>query len=300
MGTALEEPISTLMAATIVEQDSKVHISELLRNKTCDDDFAVSSPALDTVPFMDSFGHDMEVSTLFNESHAKVFLVDKFLTETERLEMVARARPHLTTATVNEVGDNNAVSQYRRSQAANVIPDWDNPDDVARKAFVRVFEVLDEFSDYGLDIVGQEPFSVIQYLPSQEYRPHCDGACDGTPHMHGGRVATMLIYCQTAESGGATTFTRANTHVVPKNGQAVLFLYRGEGDTRSAGDTMDSGLTEHSGCPIKEGEKFVATSWIRAGVSREEPWTTFDPTGGRLAEYGKIKAELEADKKNKK
>jgi hypothetical protein len=26
-------------------------------------------------------------------------------------------------------------------------------------------------------------------------RPHCDGACDGMPHKEGGRIATMVMYC---------------------------------------------------------------------------------------------------------
>ena len=34
--------------------------------------------------------------------------------------MMERARPRLTAATVNQDGDNQALSTYRRSQAANV------------------------------------------------------------------------------------------------------------------------------------------------------------------------------------
>lgn len=43
--------------------------------------------------------------------------------------------------------------------------------------------------------------------------------------------------------------------------------------------TMDSGLTEHSGCPVLKGEKLIATFWMREGVSTEADWTQFDPSG---------------------
>ena len=65
-------------------------------------------------------------------------------------------------------------------------------------------------------------------------------------------------------------------HVKPKSGQAVFFSYRG------ANGTMDTELTEHSGCPVVQGTKWVVTQWMRAGVSKSEHWTRFDPTGSRL------------------
>ncbi len=50
----------------------------------------------------------------------------------------------------------------------------------------------------------------------------------------------------------------------------------------------EGGYTEHSGCPIIDGEKWVITFWMRDGVSAEEPWDQFDPSGVRIltdAEY---------------
>ena len=42
---------------------------------------------------------------------------------------------------------------------------------------------------------------------------------------------------------------------------------------------MDTGYTEHSGCPIVKGEKWIATAWLREGVSAEDSWMRFDPEG---------------------
>ena len=91
-----------------------------------------------------------------------------------------------------------------------------------------------------------------------------------------GRVATAVLYCKVAERGGGTTFTKADIFVKPTKGMATFFAYKG------ANGRMDEGYTEHSGCPVLEGEKWITTAWMREGVSQEEPWTLFDPNGVRL------------------
>lgn len=39
------------------------------------------------------------------------------------------------------------------------------------------------------------------------------------------------------------------------------------------------GFTEHSGCPVFEGEKKIVTQWIRLGVDEENPWDSFNTLG---------------------
>jgi hypothetical protein len=40
---------------------------------------------------------------------------------------------------------------------------------------------------------------------------------------------------------------------------ATIFTYKGQNDF------MDNGYTEHSGCPVIEGEKVVLSLWMREG-----------------------------------
>jgi prolyl 4-hydroxylase len=47
---------------------------------------------------------------------------------------------------------------------------------------------------------------------------------------------------------------------------------------------MDDGFTEHSGCPVIEGEKWITTFWMRKGVTAEENWQLYDPMGVRILE----------------
>jgi len=71
-------------------------------------------------------------------------------------------------------------------------------------------------------------------------------------------------------STGHTNFRNAGVHVKPKAGSAVFFSYI-DPDTR----ITDTGLTEHSGCPVLEGEKKIVTQWIRLGVDNDSPWDAF-------------------------
>jgi hypothetical protein len=115
---------------------------------------------------------------------------------------------------------------------------------------------------------------VLYKEPGDEYRPHCDGQCHGGPYVHGKRVATSILYCDVpAEGGGQTSFTRSGLMVAPNVGDLLLFTYK------HANNTMDHGFTEHSGCPILGGRKWIATQWYREGVNLDHPWATMENWG---------------------
>jgi len=107
-----------------------------------------------------------------------------------------------------------------------------------------------------------EGLQVLRYRPGAEYRPHhdyFDAAHPGTPTIlkrGGQRVATLLIYLQAPEAGGATIFPHVSLEVAPGKGNAVFFSYdRPHAITR----------TLHGGAPVTAGEKWVATKWLREG-----------------------------------
>jgi len=71
--------------------------------------------------------------------------------------------------------------------------------------------------------------------------------------------------------GGHTNFRNSGVHVKPQMGNAIFFSYI-DPDSQ----IMDTGFTEHSGCPVFEGEKKIVTQWIRYGVDHENPWDSFN------------------------
>jgi hypothetical protein len=104
----------------------------------------------------------------------------------------------------------------------------------------------------------------------------CDGDCDGGVHKAGGRVATAVMYCEVPPRGGGTTFTNADIFIKPVKYGASIFVYKGEDGK------MDTGYTEHSGCPVPEGEKWITTIWMREGVSAKRGWDKIDPSGADI------------------
>ena len=99
-------------------------------------------------------------------------------------------------------------------------------------------------------------------------------------------MATAVLYCQVPEIGGATTFSRADVFVKPKKNTATFFSYYNAGDNR-----MDVGYTEHSGCPVVKGEKWISVAWMREGVTSKKPWDIYDPSGVEILDTEKLEKE---------
>lgn len=101
---------------------------------------------------------------------------------------------------------------------------------------------------------------VLRYATGAQYAPHYDyfePDAPGTPVLlqHGGqRVASLVMYLNTPERGGATRFPDVHLDVAAVKGNAVFFSYdRPHPMTR----------TLHAGAPVLAGEKWVATKWLR-------------------------------------
>lgn len=54
---------------------------------------------------------------------------------------------------------------------------------------------------------------------------------------------------------------------------ATFFTYKGRNNK------YDFKSTEHSGCPVIEGEKWIATAWLREGVNDKLTHLHVDPSG---------------------
>ena len=105
-----------------------------------------------------------------------------------------------------------------------------------------------------------EGLQVLRYRPGAEYKPHYDYFDPGAPgtaritERGGQRVATLVIYLNEPVRGGGTTFPDVGLEVMPQRGHAVFFAYDQPDPTT---------LTLHGGAPVLEGEKWVATKWLR-------------------------------------
>jgi len=158
-------------------------------------------------------------------------------------------------------------SSYRRSYSSNIYPELDDPENIVTKLSGMMFSAARRLTGYEVYLPGSEPLNAVLYqFKGDEYRPHCDGSCVGNQYRTGERVATSILYCVVPEKGGATTFTEGSLKAVPAKGDMLLFAYR------YPNGTMTNNEAEHSGCPIREGKKWIATQWYRESVSEVWDW----------------------------
>lgn len=112
----------------------------------------------------------------------------------------------------------------------------------------------------GWPVENCEGLQVLRYGPGAEYRPHYDYFDPAEPgsstllQRGGQRLATLLIYLNTPDEGGATTFPDLRLTVAPLRGNAVFFRYD---------QPHPASRTLHGGAPVIAGEKWVATQWLR-------------------------------------
>lgn len=112
----------------------------------------------------------------------------------------------------------------------------------------------------GWPVQNGEGLQVLRYGPGAEYLPHYDyfdPAEPGTASIlqrGGQRVATLVMYLNEPEAGGATVFPDVALAVVPKCGNAIFFSYS---------QPHPVSRTLHGGAPVISGDKWIATKWLR-------------------------------------
>jgi prolyl 4-hydroxylase len=112
----------------------------------------------------------------------------------------------------------------------------------------------------GWPVHNGEGLQVLHYGPGTEYKPHYDFFDPTEPgtasilQRGGQRVATLVIYLNEPEAGGATVFPDAALTVVPKCGNAVFFNYS---------QPHPVSRTLHGSAPVLSGDKWIATKWLR-------------------------------------
>jgi prolyl 4-hydroxylase len=214
----------------------------------------VPQPALDRAPpTLHAGGRDVKVLTSMKLPRVVVF--GGLLSDDECQAMVALARPRLARSeTVDNSTGGNEVNAARTSEGM-FFERGETP--LIKRIEQRIAELLNWPVAHG------EGLQVLRYRPGAEYRPHHDYFDPKHPgsvsilQRGGQRVGTLLMYLNSPEAGGATTFPDVGLEVAPVRGNAVFFSYdRAHPVTR----------TLHGGAPVLAGEKWVATKWLRQGV----------------------------------
>ncbi|HZF80439.1 MAG TPA: 2OG-Fe(II) oxygenase [Rubrivivax sp.] len=200
-----------------------------------------------------SDGHQVQV--LSSLSLPRVLVFGGLLSDDECEGLMALAAPRLARSeTVDNATGGSEVNAARTSDGM-FFERGEAP--LIARIEARIADLLRWPVDHG------EGLQILRYRPGAEYRPHhdyFDPAHSGTARIlqrGGQRVATVVMYLNTPQAGGGTTFPDVGLEVAPLRGNAVFFSYdRAHPSTK----------TLHGGAPVEAGEKWVATKWLREGV----------------------------------
>jgi prolyl 4-hydroxylase len=214
----------------------------------------VPEPALDGQPALIRLS-DRQVQVLTVMKHPRVVVFGGLLSDDECEGLKALSAPRLSRSeTVDNATGGSEVNAARTSDGMFFER---GEHALISRIEARIGELLRWPVDHG------EGLQILRYRPGAEYRPHhdyFDPVHSGTPRIlqrGGQRVGTLVMYLNTPDSGGATTFPEVGLEVAPVRGNAVFFSYdRAHASTK----------TLHGGAPVLAGEKWVATKWLRQGV----------------------------------
>ena len=195
---------------------------------------------------------DRYVQVLAEMQLPRLSLFGGLLSAEECEDLVGLARDRMVRSEVIDDWSGGGAVNGARTSAGMFFERGEN--ELVTRIEARIAQLLKWPVEHG------EGLQVLRYGPGNEYQPHHDylsrpiGADEREIGKRGQRVATLLLYLNDVESGGATTFPDVGLRVLPIKGNATFFSYdRAHSVTR----------TLHAGAPVIAGEKWVATKWLR-------------------------------------
>lgn len=147
----------------------------------------------------------------------------------------------------SKIGGSREVSEQRTSSGAFLNT---SEHDVVLRVEKRIAELTGIPHEHG------EGLHILNYLPGQEYKAHFDYFAATSKAASNNRIATVVLYLNDVDEGGETYFPKLNLSIYPKKGMAVYFEY-------FYNDPALNELTLHGGAPVIQGEKWIATQWMR-------------------------------------
>lgn len=197
---------------------------------------------------------DRWVDVITQMNHPRVVVLGNLLSPEECDAIIESAKPRLARSLTVQTSTGGEEMNPDRTSSGMFFNRGQTPEVTAVEQ--RIARLV------GWPVENGEGLQVLHYRPGAEYKPHYDYFDPdepGTPTIlkrGGQRVATLVMYLNEPTRGGGTTFPDVGLEVAPVRGHAVFFSYdRPHPSTRSL----------HGGAPVLEGEKWVATKWLREG-----------------------------------
>src|SRR3990167_1972023 len=195
---------------------------------------------------------DRQVRVLATLSLPRVVVLGGLLSDEECEALIDAARPRLARSLT--VQTQTGGEELNPDRTSNGMFFTRGESELVRRIETRIARLVNWPLENG------EGMQVLNYPVGAEYKPHYDyfdPADPGTPTIlqrGGQRLATLVMYLNEPAEGGGTIFPDVGLEVAPQRGNAVFFSY-----------DKPSPITRtlHGGAPVVQGEKWVATKWLR-------------------------------------
>jgi prolyl 4-hydroxylase len=188
-------------------------------------------------------------------THPYIAIYHQFLNDEECAHLIELGKPHLQ---LSEVVDDESPEPYlssaRTSESMFIDADADDP----------ILTLIEDRIAQRLSIPKEngEAMQILRYDIGQEFTPHHDYFDENEQgqNLHvkkrNNRLATLLMYLNTPEAGGETIFPLLDIKIQPVKGDALIFY-------NCNPNRKGNPLSLHQGAPLLQGEKWVATKWLR-------------------------------------
>lgn len=239
------------VAVEAMEATLRGHLEEQAVGQGLPPAVPVPGPDLDESPLYVDAG-DRRVCVLQSMYNPRVVVFGDLLSIEECEQLIELAKPRLARSLT--VATKTGGEEINADRTSNGMFFQRGENELVQRIEQRIARLVKWPEENG------EGLQILHYGPGAEYKPHYDyfdPVEPGTPTIlkrGGQRVGTLVMYLGEPTKGGGTVFPDVNLEVAPKRGNGVFFSYeRPHPSTKSL----------HGGAPVLEGEKWIATKWLR-------------------------------------
>ena len=222
---------------------------------------------IDPLKINDKFKTHSTESSLANETKTKqlimsnavrlptdkleIFCIDNFLDTDECQQLIKMIRSKLRPS---ELSTPDADKFFRTSKTCDLARFKNN---IIQSVDDKICNLLQINKNLSEPIQGQ------YYEVGQEFKPHTDFFEDHELEFNdralGQRSYTVMIYLNSTEEGGETSFPLIDAEFAPREGKAIIWCNLNS-------DMSPNNFSMHHAKQVRKGYKAIITKWFRTGI----------------------------------
>ena len=190
------------------------------------------------------------------------YLINDLLSEMECQQLIEMGRRRLQPSTI--LGD-AAPATVRPSRTSHI---GAVDSDMVLSIDQRICDAI------GLPLMFSEPLQLHYYEEGQFFSDHTDYLPEGKLSAYdarfGQRTLSVVVFLNTVEAGGRTTFPKLDLSFAPQMGSALVWSNLDD-------DFRPDPMTLHCSTPLNAGFKAILTKWFRLPATDDDSWYPGEP-----------------------